>query len=538
MYWNVATKAHTEAFIGLIAPIGIDIDSVQDAIQSALRTVNFKLNPIKLSDIISETQAGNNLSFLGEHDRYSKLIEAGNTIRANTNRDDFFAQAGIARLKEQFPERPHVISDRTVHFFRQIKRPEEISLFKEVYGTSIIFVACQSPRDIRINNLVNRFLKTDRSSSRTKLESNALDIIAKDENQQGVEGGQRVLDCFPHADFFLDCSDNSALFSSADRLVRAFFGDPFITPTVDEYGAFIARSASLRSSDLSRQVGAAIFGEKCEIISMGCNEVPKSGGGTYWTDDKHDARDFRLGHDPNARVKEDLIRDISIRLQRSGWLKQGQEKTAAEKILAAAFNSDSESSIFGESMISDLLEFGRVIHAEMNAITDAARFRRSTQDSTLYCTTMPCHMCARLIISSGIRRVVYIEPYYKSLVKELYSDSICFDEYSENRVLFAPFYGVGPNSFAVVFKKGRRKDERGRAIRWDRSKAMPIFTKSAPYYVHLETKIVFEDFVTAMESVRIRSTASPSSDKRAKNGAVSDTKRRRARNTTGRKPRS
>jgi deoxycytidylate deaminase len=42
----------------------------------------------------------------------------------------------------------------------------------------------------------------------------------------------------------------------------------------------------------------------------------------------------------------------------------------------------------------DILEFGRVIHAEMSAISDAARLGRATKDATLFCTTFPCHICA------------------------------------------------------------------------------------------------------------------------------------------------
>jgi cytidine deaminase len=43
---------------------------------------------------------------------------------------------------------------------------------------------------------------------------------------------------------------------------------------------YMAKSASLRSAALTRQVGAAIFRETGELLTMGCNEVPKAGGGT------------------------------------------------------------------------------------------------------------------------------------------------------------------------------------------------------------------------------------------------------------------
>lgn len=52
-----------------------------------------------------------------------------------------------------------------------------------------------------------------------------------------------------------------------------------------------------------------------------------------------------------------------------------------------------------------------VLHAEANAITKVARSNNSSQGSTLYVTASPCMECAKLIIQSGIRRVVYNEVY-------------------------------------------------------------------------------------------------------------------------------
>ena len=118
-------------------------------------------------------------------------------------------------------------------------------------------------------------------------------------------------------------------------------------------------------------------------------------------------------------------------------------------------------------MISDVIEYGRMEHAEMNAITDASRFGRPTKDGTLYCTTMPCHMCTKLIIASGIREVQYLQPYYKSLVRELYEDSVSIDEELDGKVYFHPFIGVTRSGFRIVFEKGRRKDESDDALRWN-----------------------------------------------------------------------
>lgn len=52
-----------------------------------------------------------------------------------------------------------------------------------------------------------------------------------------------------------------------------------------------------------------------------------------------------------------------------------------------------------------------VLHAEANAITKVARSNNSSQDATLYVTASPCLECSKLIIQSGIKRVVFNELY-------------------------------------------------------------------------------------------------------------------------------
>ena len=60
---------------------------------------------------------------------------------------------------------------------------------------------------------------------------------------------------------------------------------------------------------------------------------------------------------------------------------------------------------------TDNTTFPYVLHAEANAITKLARSNNNSDGSTLYVTASPCIECAKLIIQSGIRRVVYAEKY-------------------------------------------------------------------------------------------------------------------------------
>lgn len=51
------------------------------------------------------------------------------------------------------------------------------------------------------------------------------------------------------------------------------------------------------------------------------------------------------------------------------------------------------------------------LHAEQNAILQAALFGISVREGTLYCTTQPCTQCARMVVNAGIRRVVFEQEY-------------------------------------------------------------------------------------------------------------------------------
>jgi len=63
---------------------------------------------------------------------------------------------------------------------------------------------------------------------------------------------------------------------------------------------------------------------------------------------------------------------------------------------------------------SHLLTLPQVLHAESNAISKLAKSTQSSLGGTLYCTLSPCFDCAKLIIQSGLTRVVYKEEYNTS----------------------------------------------------------------------------------------------------------------------------
>ncbi|NLV90959.1 MAG: cytidine deaminase [Firmicutes bacterium] len=68
-------------------------------------------------------------------------------------------------------------------------------------------------------------------------------------------------------------------------------------------------------------------------------------------------------------------------------------------------------------------EMCRGIHAEQNAIIQAALHGVSTQGGTIYCTHQPCILCAKMIINAGIRRVVFAGDYPDELSRQLLTEA-------------------------------------------------------------------------------------------------------------------
>jgi len=64
-------------------------------------------------------------------------------------------------------------------------------------------------------------------------------------------------------------------------------------------------------------------------------------------------------------------------------------------------------------------ELCRGIHAEQNAIIQAAYHGVSIQGATLYCTNLPCSICAKMIINAGIRTIVYLAGYADAMSEEM-----------------------------------------------------------------------------------------------------------------------
>ena len=76
-------------------------------------------------------------------------------------------------------------------------------------------------------------------------------------------------------------------------------------------------------------------------------------------------------------------------------------------------------------------ELCRGLHAEQNAIIQAAKHGTTIEDSTLYCTTLPCIICSKMVINAGIKRIVFEDGYPDQLAEEMIRESgVVIDRFS------------------------------------------------------------------------------------------------------------
>lgn len=517
--FDLAARESKELIIGFSGAVGSGIDLVKDVLQHELEELHYRVVHIKLSNFI-ELMLKKELVKEWNPDeappnRLEKLQIAGNLLRKQ-NGEDFLAELAIASILadrgqvalkpgEKPPDPRTIVPTRTAYLLDQLKHPSEVNLLRKVYKNLFFLIGVLTVESQRRKNL-NKIL--------TPLEvTSAVERDRRDEDSNG----QQLDKTLKLADFFVRNNLNTdALKRPLKRFLALLHGETSRTPTRDEYAMYIAYSAGLRSACLSRQVGAAITSADGTVISTGCNDVPKAGGGLYSEDDGdadqrcyrreggkcfNDVRKDELGGEIQKLLAKWFAKDAE---QVRDLVKQVRSSNEAvgvelERILGEIFKQDGSKEqaiakdIRQNTGLRDLIEFSRAVHAEMDAIISLARRGGpSVSDGSLYTTTFPCHNCARHIVAAGIKRVLYIEPYEKSLALELHDDAIIsdVDDAGASKVQFMHFEGVAPRQYQEFFLMKDERKKGSRAIQITLNNAPKVKSEYLDSYIDLESRIL------------------------------------------------
>ncbi len=476
-----------ELVFGIVGPIGVKLDGVIPALQEALERVGYDSDVIHLTDYMKNSRVKTRLDETSYFSRYMSLIKYANEYRRLARSRAALAGIAILQIRRRRSQQTHSSSTpatKRAYIIRQFKRPEEVDLMRRVYGRKFIQVSVFGGEQDRREVLVDKIRQHDASpKSEAECEREAIKLMDIDYRQSDDPNGQLIESVFHLGDVFVDGIDLGKASQTIERFVKAFFGYNRLSPNKDEYGMYVAAAASLRSVDLSRQVGAAIFTQRGEIVAMGCNEVPKPGGGTYWCDDGSQTyRDIDLGFDANQERRAEIIFDLIERLAQEGYINQKKNEASIHSTVDGIIKNER----VRDAQIMDIIEFGRMIHAEMSAISDAARLGKAINETYMFSTAFPCHICAKHIVASGIRRVVFLEPYPKSYARKLHRDAISFDPSAGDKVRFEPFIGISPRRYRDIFERKRRKDDKGRAVDWYEGSPYPLVEDRGHAYIQLE----------------------------------------------------
>lgn len=477
-------SSHTsELVIALCGPIGSPLHRVSSVIKSKLET-EFNYDycvELRLSGFIEKytTKAPDT----SPYDRTKALIQQGDELREKHG-SGLLAELAVSQIaldrqkakaasgKERYQPR------RVCHIIDSIKNQQEFEILKLVYRDMLYFVGVYAPLPARIRTMQNSGMT----------QGQIFGLIDQDSGEE-FDHGQTVRKTFPQADFFLrvDADTDTQIENRVSRFLHLILGTRVSTPTAGETAMYLAASAAGNSACLSRQVGAALTDAGGDVLAVGWNDVPKFGGSLYVADPKNGPngdRDKRCWNLQGGTCFNDQEKQLIAERLITGLIDKS--------ILPKERKTEAVKSVVDDSKVGDLIEFSRSIHAEMQAILVGSQLAGGrVKAGKIYCTTYPCHSCARHIVAAGITEVYYIEPYRKSLATKLHHDAITEDERDETKVRILPYDGVAPNRYLTLFRvpvDSRKVD--GKMIRVDPRTAEPRFDKTLEALPVLEAYIV------------------------------------------------
>ncbi|TJX76892.1 MAG: hypothetical protein E5W21_03435 [Mesorhizobium sp.] len=449
-----------ELVIALVGPVGSGVSTTATALAEILEgEFGYEVATVKVSDIINEKASlvGRQPVAATDDERILNLQQIGSALRERFG-EDVLANFCVENIHAGRGDDEAVKVRRYCTIVDSLKNPGEVERLRTVYGDMFWLLGVFAPEDIRVSRL------------KAATPNNAyIHRISDRDYDEGTEHGQSVKDTMSMADMFIrnDADNTVKLLDVLQTYLDRIFEVGVSTPTSDETAMFAAASAATQSACLSRQVGAVIQNPHGELIGQGANDVPRFNGGLYSSNlpltDDHRCYNWKGKICHNDAEKDAIFNQIA-------------------KVARESFKESSQTEIdeflknVRKSRVKGLIEFSRAVHAEMAAIVSCARDGLGkVRGATLFTTTFPCHNCARHIVAAGLRKVIYIEPYPKSLALNLHHDAISTDAADEGKkVVFLQYQGAAPRSFSRIFKPNPVRKRDGAFILKPRKSAMPI----------------------------------------------------------------
>ncbi|MCL2300675.1 MAG: hypothetical protein FWC27_11090 [Firmicutes bacterium] len=390
----------------------------------------------KLSDILKQEYEKEKGQKITETTPRSVLQDYGDAYRKD-NGADAFAKLLCDALDGTADE--YIVID-------SIRNPAEIECFRKKWS-NFILAAIFADKEIRLKRLQNNGLYKSRD-----------EFERDDKRDEGGKSqpkyGQQVRKCFFEADLVVSNNHSitvpeqnyyQTMRSRLEGYINAFLHPEKAQPSPIEIAMANAYTVGRNSKCMKRMVGAVVVDAEYNLLSSGFNNVPP------WSKSCRES----LGY---------CYRD---------WYREYVRAKRIQNQLDSAYPDNEKNGDVAKAIAKDIksLELCRAMHAEENAIMNMVgrtasiglpferyeieetanekplkRVKEFTQDTILFVTTFPCNLCANKIVKSGIRKVVYFEPYPVDEAKIILE---------EGHVPFVPFEGVTFRAFFKAYQYGQ-----------------------------------------------------------------------------------
>jgi deoxycytidylate deaminase len=393
-----------------------------------------------LSDVLKDIATRNGLT----NPSPKELQDLGNKLRSESRKNSHLVEELFKRIESSPPQgdSPGVIIIDSIRNDGEVKTLKQFPYF---YLFSI-----HANEDLRLK----RTLKMKKFKD--EAEFHAADMRDREEE---VHYGQQVKKCNYLSDIIINNEENIPENAEVKKreLLQDIYNDYFVLiknnkdgktdpenpPSVDETLMTIAYAESQRSSCLKRKVGAIVatvqtiaskdkhdqsIRDSVNIISSGHNEVPLGTTACVFTEHGKCYRDY-LQESQASKIKCCPSCGAAIKISFTCPNCQSKIDTFlkncpnCKKEISVKYDCPQcHINVYSEYLLSGgkLLDMCRALHAEENALIHLTKMGSNNQPGlTLYTTTYPCNMCANKIVASGIKNIVYADPYPMKEAKDI-----------------------------------------------------------------------------------------------------------------------
>lgn len=407
--------------------------------------------------------------FKGEIEEFH-LQNFGNNLRRTRNsfddRADSFSEPNISILAEE--------ANRLIKYYRNrsdqnkincfvidaFRNPGEVNYFKNRYNAFylISIYAKKENRESRMFNNVNRKIQIEKEEFEEKFEQ----IDERDWGDESDINGifkQNVSKCYYLSDIAINNNEDrnfdKKLFDKFLRYYALIISPGCIQPTKEETNMNLAYSLSLRSSCISRKVGAVITDKDGFVLGFGWNDVAHGQIGCglkQKTDFIENIDKYYFVNTFKGIIEADDLNDYND--MDSICFKDLQSEKLIKKKLKKCNLLENEKNEILQKVKIKRLEYCRALHAEENALLQvSSKGGMGVEGGVIYTTTFPCELCAKKILQSGICKIFYTEPYPNSISENIFLKD------GNREIQIKQFEGVKSSSYFKLFRPKYDKKE-------------------------------------------------------------------------------